>query len=414
VSYGTIKRGRMAADQIGSHFTQIHNQFFRDPRVTGTAKGVFGLISTHRDGYGISVETLCEDMKEGPSAVKAALRNLEEHGYLVRTRVREPDGTLGASQYEITDMPDGLRLTADPPYPPADTPPPPPDEHADSETETSRSEPRVDFPPVDDPPVAQPPVDDRARKNNNNKNNNSQPPTGVGSRAGAPARAHAPAPAREGGVQDTLDLADTKIDSKSQTGRRTRKRPWPGEFVPQAKDLAWAAKHYPRTDVAALTEEFNAYWDAVDTSAETERERPVRDWAATWRKRFEMMAKNGWAPRRAEPPAKLTEQAAPTVEAWVRWWGQRGPVTHRARVELMRLVVQALEAGATIEQVQAALRECRELCPAPFRFQNALLGAPGGRTATPSTTDARVDAVDAAVEEAKADLARLRELGGRP
>src|SRR5256885_5221869 len=49
--YGRIRRGEMAADR----FTQISNELFRDPRLSFKAKGVFGLISTHRDGYGITV-----------------------------------------------------------------------------------------------------------------------------------------------------------------------------------------------------------------------------------------------------------------------------------------------------------------------------------------------------------------------
>jgi DNA-binding transcriptional ArsR family regulator len=100
--YHRVKRGRMAADQ----FTQISNALFRDPRLSAKAMGVFGHISTHQNGYGVTPESISRHMRDGVSAIKGALRELEECGYLVRTRERRPDGTLGGVLYEITDEPE--------------------------------------------------------------------------------------------------------------------------------------------------------------------------------------------------------------------------------------------------------------------------------------------------------------------
>lgn len=112
----------MAADAIGRHFTQISNSLFRDPRISGLAKATFGLISTHRDGYGISVEAIARHMKEGRDAIRKALRELERCGYLVRVQTRDPEtGRLGAAVYRITDMPTGLDISEPAPYP--DAPP---------------------------------------------------------------------------------------------------------------------------------------------------------------------------------------------------------------------------------------------------------------------------------------------------
>ena len=136
--YGRIRRGPMAADR----FTQISNQLFRDTRLSFKAKGVFGLISTHRNGYGVTPEAIAAQSTDGVSAVKGALRELEAANYLKRTRVRRKDGTYGPSQYFITDMPEL-----------------PNSEDSDQEEQqTPRSEPAVDFPPVDEPPVDEPPV----------------------------------------------------------------------------------------------------------------------------------------------------------------------------------------------------------------------------------------------------------------
>lgn len=101
MSYGRIRRGPMAAD----NFTQIANSLFRDPRLSAKAKGIFGFISTHRDGWGVTPESIAAAMKDGVSSIKAGLQELERYGYLVRHQDRRADGTLGPISYAITDRP---------------------------------------------------------------------------------------------------------------------------------------------------------------------------------------------------------------------------------------------------------------------------------------------------------------------
>ncbi|WP_369383271.1 hypothetical protein [Streptomyces sp. cg36] len=129
-----IRRGVMAADQ----FTQIANRLFRDAQLSFKAKGLFGLLSTHRDGWRMTVTDLARRGRDGDAAVKSGLKELERHGFLVRARDRGPDGTLGAAAYFITDLP---------------------------ALQSSRSQPESGFPPVDDPTWA-----DRSTKNTNRKN----------------------------------------------------------------------------------------------------------------------------------------------------------------------------------------------------------------------------------------------------
>lgn len=147
----------MAAD---AHFTQISNALFRDTRLSFRDKGVFGLISTHRDGFGVTAESIAAcSPTEGVSAIKSSLRNLESLGYLTRTRTRNANGTLGVSVYYITDRPV------------------PPQEPNEAELPSSEpvapqppvAEPLVAEPTVAAPPVAQPAVADRLHKNTNSK-----------------------------------------------------------------------------------------------------------------------------------------------------------------------------------------------------------------------------------------------------
>lgn len=133
-----IRRGVMASDQ----FTQIANGLFRTAELSYKAKGLFGLLSTHREGWRMTVADIARRGREGESAVKSGLKELEKHGFLVRERERERDGTLGAAAYFITDLP---------------------------ALQNGRSQPESGFPPVDDPTLA-----DRPTKNTNRKKTTQQ------------------------------------------------------------------------------------------------------------------------------------------------------------------------------------------------------------------------------------------------
>ncbi|MFC7011724.1 hypothetical protein ACFQMH_08425 [Streptomyces viridiviolaceus] len=120
-----IRRGVMAGDQ----FTQIANGLFRTARLSFKAKGLFGLLSTHREGWRMTVADLARCGRDGEAAVKSGLKELEQHGFLVRERERGQDGTLGAAVYFITDLP---------------------------ALQSRRSQPESGYPPVDEPTLADP------------------------------------------------------------------------------------------------------------------------------------------------------------------------------------------------------------------------------------------------------------------
>lgn len=108
--YGRLRRGPMGADILGEQFSQTYNGVWRDPRLTPKAMGVFGNLSTHRDGYGLSAKAISKQMKGGVSMIKAALTELEEVGYLFRLQLRNDDGTVGDTLYFITDIPDHIDI----------------------------------------------------------------------------------------------------------------------------------------------------------------------------------------------------------------------------------------------------------------------------------------------------------------
>lgn len=170
--YHRIKRGRMAADQ----YTSIRNALFRDARLSAKAMGIFGHISTHQDGYGVTPESISRHMKDGVSAIKGGLRELETCGYLYRERERRQDGTLGASTYYITDEPEAVVAEVERQNPSSE--PEDGNRPLASGPENGRSEPTDGNPPVENPLVEKPSVDDHLPKNTNIKNLNSEePPT---------------------------------------------------------------------------------------------------------------------------------------------------------------------------------------------------------------------------------------------
>lgn len=84
-------------------YTQINVAVFKDPRLSIQAKGLFGLLATHPDGRGLSVEAICAQSKEGPTAAKSTLRELEKFGYLTRRKQQDESGRWCASRYEIPE-----------------------------------------------------------------------------------------------------------------------------------------------------------------------------------------------------------------------------------------------------------------------------------------------------------------------
>ncbi|MFE2305003.1 hypothetical protein [Streptomyces sp. NPDC059411] len=144
----------MAAD----NFTQIANALFRDRRISFKAKGIFGLISTHREGFTVTVAALVRASTDGKAAVTTGLRELEKFGYLERGQDHADDGTFAEAWYRITDVPAHLfDLLGDDATDMLDR------------AQNRRSEPLRDFPSTDDPAAG-----NRTTKNTKLKNTNKQ------------------------------------------------------------------------------------------------------------------------------------------------------------------------------------------------------------------------------------------------
>lgn len=143
-----------------SNFTIVSNDFARDGRLSFKARGVGLYILTHAEAFVLSVASIARANACGESLVKAALKELEDTGYLLRERQRDGAGRLAEMDYLMSDAPQA----------PEGAPP--------------AEKPAVDFPPVDKPLV-----ENRGTKKNTSKNTNPKKtkPSGGGTADAAPA-----------------------------------------------------------------------------------------------------------------------------------------------------------------------------------------------------------------------------------
>lgn len=85
-------------------FTVMSNYHFQDKDISLKAKGLLGLLLSLPSNWDYSVNGLVAIVKENKAAVQTALKELEEHKYLKRTRVQDETGRFDYI-YDIYEKP---------------------------------------------------------------------------------------------------------------------------------------------------------------------------------------------------------------------------------------------------------------------------------------------------------------------
>lgn len=85
-------------------FTVMSNYHFQDKEISLKAKGLLGLMLSLPSNWDYSVNGLVVIVKENKAAVQTALKELEEHKYLKRTRVQDETGRF-YYVYDIYEKP---------------------------------------------------------------------------------------------------------------------------------------------------------------------------------------------------------------------------------------------------------------------------------------------------------------------
>lgn len=85
-------------------FAVMSNYHFQDKEISLKAKGLLGLMLSLPSNWDYSVNGLVTIVKENKAAVQSALKELEEHKYLKRTRVQDETGRFDYI-YDIYEKP---------------------------------------------------------------------------------------------------------------------------------------------------------------------------------------------------------------------------------------------------------------------------------------------------------------------
>lgn len=97
---GRLRRAKLAFER---NFTQVPNEWLRDPNLSLKARGLLGMLMSHDEGYIVTQEQLAKMGPDGRSAIESAIKELKEHGYLDISKRRDLGGRISGYVWELTD-----------------------------------------------------------------------------------------------------------------------------------------------------------------------------------------------------------------------------------------------------------------------------------------------------------------------
>ena len=86
-------------------FTVMSNYHLRDVELSLKAKGLLSLMLSLPEDWDYTTKGLACICKDGVDSITSALKELENHGYLTRQRIRYGNGRLGDITYTIHERP---------------------------------------------------------------------------------------------------------------------------------------------------------------------------------------------------------------------------------------------------------------------------------------------------------------------
>lgn len=91
------------------NYTHMANYHFRDKSLSWKAKGILSNMLSLPDDWDYSLAGLATLASDGTSATRAAIKELEQHGYLERRPIRK-DGKIADWEYLIFEKPQVKKL----------------------------------------------------------------------------------------------------------------------------------------------------------------------------------------------------------------------------------------------------------------------------------------------------------------
>ena len=86
-------------------YTVMSNHHLRNTDLSLKAKGLLSLMLSLPEDWDYTTKGLARICKDGVDSICAGVRELEDYGYVVRERVRNASGQLGAIEYTILEQP---------------------------------------------------------------------------------------------------------------------------------------------------------------------------------------------------------------------------------------------------------------------------------------------------------------------
>lgn len=86
-------------------YTVMANHHLRNTELSLKAKGLLSLMLSLPEEWDYTTKGLARICKDGVDSICAGVRELEDHGYVVRERIRNLNGQLGAIEYTILEQP---------------------------------------------------------------------------------------------------------------------------------------------------------------------------------------------------------------------------------------------------------------------------------------------------------------------
>ncbi|XAO35481.1 RepA-like replication initiator [Gordonia phage Morgana] len=99
----TISRVRHGESSPAYNFTMVPNHLIRDRRLSPKARLLWIYLSSHRDGWELSVESIARDNGIGKDAVSAGTKELRDLGYLRLDRITDERGRVVTWEYVVLD-----------------------------------------------------------------------------------------------------------------------------------------------------------------------------------------------------------------------------------------------------------------------------------------------------------------------
>lgn len=86
-------------------FTVMSNSHLKDRSISLKAKGLLSLILSLPDGWVYTIKGLATLNSDGLDSTRAALKNLEDHGYVVRRQLYDKRGRFAKCEYTVYERP---------------------------------------------------------------------------------------------------------------------------------------------------------------------------------------------------------------------------------------------------------------------------------------------------------------------